>query len=228
MTIEQITIPKTNYMRGRAGYSPIWIVCHSIVGNLESAITSFKNPARQASSTYGISYNGDRVVQFVDESNTPYTNGNTSNYWSITIEHDDDGRPWDDRPDGLYSRSAELVRDIQSRHDIVLVNGHRDTGAPTACPAALDVGRIANEAGGISMISREEFEEWRGRLQKQLEETYPTKEELVLHGHDGAVPRRATSRPRGGTFEVPEIPTIKPKRTGLAKVRAGHGKGDLK
>ncbi len=78
------------------------------------------------------------------------------------------------------------------------------------------------------MISREEFEEWRGRLQKQLEETYPTKEELVLHGHDGAVPRRATSRPRGGTFEVPEIPIIKPKRTSLAKVRAGHGKGDLK
>ncbi len=228
MNIEQIAIPKSNYMRGRAGYSPIWIVCHSIVGTLESAITSFKNPARQASSTYGISYNGDRVVQFVDESNTPYTNGNTSNYWSITIEHDDDGRPWDDRPDGLYARSAELVRDIQSRHDIVLVNGHRDTGAPTACPAALDVGRISNEAGGISMISREEFEEWRGRLQKQLEETYPTKEELVLHGHDGAVPRRATSRPRGGTFEVPEIPIIKPKRTSLAKVRAGHGKGDLK
>ena len=84
------------------------------------------------------------------------------------------------------------------------------------------------------MISREEFEEWRGRLQKQLEETYPTKEELVLHGHDGAVPRRAMSqrgasirgraRPRGGTFEVPEMPTIKPKRTSLAKVRAGHGK----
>ena len=77
------------------------------------------------------------------------------------------------------------------------------------------------------MISREEFEEWRGRLQKQLEETYPTKEELVLHSHDGAVPRRATSRVRGA-FEVPEIPTIKPKRTSLAKVRAGHGKGDLK
>ena len=26
MTIEQIEIPKSNYMRGRAGYSPIWIV----------------------------------------------------------------------------------------------------------------------------------------------------------------------------------------------------------
>ena len=76
------------------------------------------------------------------------------------------------------------------------------------------------------MISREEFEEWRGRLQKQLEETYPTKEELVLHGHHGIAPRQAARR--AGTFEVPEIPTIKPKRTSLAKVRAGHGKEGVK
>jgi len=221
MNIEDVDIPASNYWSNRAGQTPIWVVCHTIVGSLESAISSFQNPSRQASSTYGISYQGDRVVQFIDEDAMPYTNGNESNYWSITIEHADDGRPWDERPDGLYTTSAELVRGIRSRHDIALVNGHRDTGAPTACPASLDVARIAEEAGGVPMISREEFEAWRVKLQKQLEETYITKQEHVYHGHSGATAPRAM---RAAKFEVPEIPP--PKRTSLAKVRAGHGKGE--
>jgi len=221
--IEQIAIPQSNYWPSREGHAPIWVVCHTIVGSLESAISSFKNPARRASSTYGISYSGERVVQFLPEATaTPYTNGNESNYWSITIEHDDDGRPWGERPEGLYTRSAELVRGIRSRHDIALVNGHRDTGAATSCPASLDVARIAEEAGGVPMISREEFDAWRVRLQKQLEETYSTKQDLVYHGHSGATAPRALRRTR---LTVPEMPRISPKRTSLAKVRAGHGRG---
>lgn len=224
MTIEQIEIPESNYWPGREGHAPIWVVCHTIVGTLDSAIASFTNPSRRASSTYGISYQGDRVVQFVDEADTPYTNGNESSYWSITIEHADDGRPWDERPAGLYTRSAELVRGIRSRHAITLVNGHRDTGAATSCPASLDVARIAKEAGGVPMISREEFDAWRVRLQKQLDETYSTKQDLVYHGHSGATAPRAIRR--AARLTVPELPRISPKRTSLAKVRAGHGRGE--
>lgn len=211
-----------NFTPGRT--APIrWVTLHSIVGTLDSAIASFANPARKASSTYGVSYQGDRVVQWVGEQDTPWTNGNESNAWSITIEHDDDGRPWDERPDGLYATSAALVADIRRRYSIVLVNGHRDTGAATACPAALDVARIATMAGGVPMISREEFDAWRKLLQKQLDETYTTKQEHVYHGHAGATAPRALARSAG--VKVPAMPVVKPKRTSLARVRAGHGKG---
>lgn len=109
---------------GRSGYQPIAIVHHRIVGGLASADSIFAandtNPAtvgstgRAVSANFAIGYDSDGklyIHQYVDLSDTPYTNGDCRaiNYpgqpsrwdgWyghkghnerTVTIEHDDQG-----------------------------------------------------------------------------------------------------------------------------------------
>ena len=149
-----------NFQVGRAGKPILYVVIHSIVGTLNSAVSAFQNPTRIASSTYIVGWDG-RIVQTVREQDTPYTNGNFDiNQKSITIEHDDQGNKNIVRPDALYEASARLIADICKRHGIPINNGrifgHRDVkiifgaGTNTECPAALDVNRLITRAQQIA------------------------------------------------------------------------------
>lgn len=170
-----------NFQVGRAGKPILYVVLHSIVGSAASAIAAFKNPARIASSTYIVAWNGE-VTQMVREEDTPYTNGNFDiNQKSITIEHDDQGQPNIVRPDALYESSARLIADICKRHGIPVNNGrifgHRDvrilfgSGTNTACPAGLDVNRLIARAAEISAPPPPPTPEWVLNLQDIGEHT---------------------------------------------------------
>ena len=68
--INNVQIADTNYRRGRT--TPInRVVIHETVGNLESTINTFQDPAREASYNYVIDLNGN-VTQFVPDEDTAY------------------------------------------------------------------------------------------------------------------------------------------------------------
>lgn len=90
------TMWSPNYSNGRK-YKIDTIIIHCMAGTYDAKRCGelFANPSRQASSTYGISSNGD-IWQYVEEKNRPWTTGGkkTVNGWtgamydqrSVTIE----------------------------------------------------------------------------------------------------------------------------------------------
>lgn len=173
MTLPAIRwVGSPNYSPGRDGHNPdwsagdpnTWIVMHTMVGSMASTIAAFSSPARQASSTYGVGLDGS-IVQFVRESDAPWTNGTYadnpgSNLDSITIEHEDGGDFNGPRTPALYEASAQLLADIHRRRGIPLIHraasggvlGHREcgpNGIATGCPDGLDVARIIARANEI-------------------------------------------------------------------------------
>ena len=102
------------------------IVLHWIVGSLASADKSFNTPGRKASATYGVGQK--EVHQYVDEKNTPYSNGNSNpakntNPRSISIEHEGGWL----LPDGtrakptsqVHELSSQLIVDIVKRNPVI-------------------------------------------------------------------------------------------------------------
>lgn len=168
--ITQVTIPGSNYQDGRAAQID-QITFHHIVGDAPAAISRFKGPGVQVSSTYVISSTG-QIFQCVAEKNTPYTDANfSSNSRAITIEHAGgiEGVPYTDE---MYAASAKLVAWIRSRYNITRFMRHRDVSSvPTACPGALDVERIIRSSSeeetmiddsdiGILRIAHSEIGGW--------------------------------------------------------------------
>jgi N-acetyl-anhydromuramyl-L-alanine amidase AmpD len=161
-----------NFTPDRDGHDmavpPAWVVLHTMVGTEAAADARFQQPSEQASAHYGVKLDGS-IVQWVDERDSAWTNGNSGvegaigrNEDSVTIEHEDDGDYNGPRTPELYAASARLVRDICLRYQIPIdrehVIGHREcTGnAPTACPDALDMDRIvAAAAAGEDMTPDE-------------------------------------------------------------------------
>jgi hypothetical protein len=151
-----------NFWADREGHDmaiqPAYVIIHTMVGTIASANSRFQIPAQGASAHYGVGYDG-RLVQWVDEKDAAWHAGNaTINLDSIGIEHEDMGRYNDPRPDALYATSARLVHDICRRYGIPIdhahIRPHREVSdSPTACPDALDVGRIVTMAatGGETM-----------------------------------------------------------------------------
>lgn len=120
---------------GRSGFQPIAIVHHRIVGGLNSADITFAandadpltvgSPGRSVSANFAVGYDTDGklyVHQYVDLSDTPYTNGDCSqtaygaafpsrwdnwyghkghNERTVTIEHDDQGGSADTTKKGI-------------------------------------------------------------------------------------------------------------------------------
>jgi hypothetical protein len=161
--IIQVTIPATNYARGRARAID-QITFHHIVGDAAAAIARFKINGEQASSTYVIASDGT-IYQLVAEGDTPYTDGNfTSNSRSITIEHAG-GHPNVPYTAAMYAASAHLVAWIRSRRNITRYERHRNVSdKPTACPGTLNVEGIVDQStkilqGGtmaVDSLSKEE------------------------------------------------------------------------
>src|SRR6266852_5512180 len=149
-----------NFRKGRHGFEPKAIVIHVIVGSLESAGLTFRDPRSCVSAHYGVGKSG-RIHQFVEESDTAFHAGTVveptwrlidpsvnPNLYTVGIEHE--GQPQDVWPDEQFRTSAELVREIAGRWKIALdrdhVIMHREIRASKTCPGSVDMDRLIREA----------------------------------------------------------------------------------
>ena len=131
-----------NFSYGRDGYSIQKITVHHCAGvmSCESIGYLWQNPNRECSSHYGIGNDG-RIGQYVDESNTAWTDSNwVSNCTSVTIEtsNSSTGGDWPVSDDALNSL-INLCADISIRNGLgLLVPGQNLTWhsmyAATTCP----------------------------------------------------------------------------------------------
>jgi len=218
---------------------PTNIAMHSTATTLAGTLATFGNGStRKVSAHFTIDGYSQRIIQHVALDDRAW-HAMGANDFAYGIEHVD-SKPWGDHPDPwTYDASAWLLDYISEqhyqRHSVALaindstVRPHADYVA-TACPANLDWPRCIEEAGGsgLTYVSEAQFNEWRAALQKQLEDTYTTREDHVFHGHAGATdtrtPRAKRTVRRSGLI-VPELPRV--KRT-PASAQAGHGKGNMK
>jgi N-acetylmuramoyl-L-alanine amidase len=150
------------FPQGRHGFEPKAIVIHIIVGSLQSAGLTFRDPHSSVSAHYGVGKSGS-VHQFVQETDTAFHAGIVvrptwklidpavnPNFYTVGIEHE--GQPQDVWPDVQYRTSAALVREIAGRWKIPLdrdhIIMHREIRASKTCPGSADVDRIVREAAG--------------------------------------------------------------------------------
>src|SRR3990167_10922537 len=151
---EFIPAAAPNFKVGRDGKPIQYIIIHSIVGSIESCIRTFQNPARIASAHNIVGWTG-REVQMVAYPNTAYHAGNWDiNLRSIGIEHDDQARPLDPRPDIVYETSARRVATLCKAYGIpcnrTRIKKHSEVSLKgTACPAGLNIDRIVARAQQI-------------------------------------------------------------------------------
>ncbi|HVP47990.1 MAG TPA: peptidoglycan recognition family protein [Bryobacteraceae bacterium] len=160
MPADWIGAAAENFRKGRHGFEPKAIVIHIIVGSLQSAGLTFRDPRSSVSAHYGVSKTGS-VHQFVEETDTAFHAGIVvrptwrlidpkvnPNFYTIGIEHE--GQPQDAWPDEQYRASAALVREIAARWKIPLdrdhVIMHREIRASKTCPGSADIDRLIREA----------------------------------------------------------------------------------
>lgn len=142
----QVNVPaySGNYTVGRSGRKIEAITIHHCAGVLtaEQCGKIFQAVGRCGSSHYGIGNDG-KIAQYVDESNTAWTNSNwDSNCKSVTIEtsNSSTGGQWLVSDKALNSL-IKLVADIGKRNNLgTLVKGKNVTWhsmfTSTACPGA--------------------------------------------------------------------------------------------
>lgn len=128
------------------------IVLHTSVSTRQGIINTFGGGSRKVSAHYAVDLDGS-LLAFLEEYYTAYHAGNYAmNQRSIGIEHIDNGRYNDPRPDALYETSAKLVADICKFYDIPCDRQHilkHNEITATGCPHNLDVDRIVREAKKI-------------------------------------------------------------------------------
>lgn len=148
-----------NYSKGRSGRKIEQICLHHMAGRLtaEQCGKIFQKVGRYGSSHYGIGYDG-RIGQYVDESDTAWTNSNwDSNCKSVTIETSDNDNSWYVNDTTLNSL-IKLVADIAKRRNLgKLVPGKNLTWhsmfTNTTCPGDYlrsKMQYIADEANKIN------------------------------------------------------------------------------
>ena len=143
-SLVQVNIPAYvgNYTKGRNGKKIEAITIHHMAGVLsaEQCGALFQQVGRNGSSHYGIGNDG-KIGQYVDESNTAWTNSNfDSNCKSVTIETSNckTGGNWEVSDKALNSL-IKLVADIAKRNSLgTLVKGKNVTWhsmfTSTVCP----------------------------------------------------------------------------------------------
>jgi N-acetyl-anhydromuramyl-L-alanine amidase AmpD len=159
-----------NFDRGREGDDPVLIVIHTNVGTWPGTIDWFGREESRVSSHYLVALDG-RIAQFVDEADTAHHAGNVldptaelvierggnPNRYSIGIEFEDGGRPFDaDRPAAQYASGAYLVASAAARWGIPLdrrhVIGHREITTAKECPGNLDIDRVVADAADLQRL----------------------------------------------------------------------------
>lgn len=150
----------SNYTKGR-NTKITDITIHHMAGVLsaEQCGNIFARAGRNGSSHYGIG-NGGEIGQYVDESDTAWTNSNwPSNCRSVTIETSNcaTGGDWP-VGDAAYNSLIKLVADIAKRNGLgTLVAGQNLTWhsmfAATTCPGDYLRARIADIAAQANKIN---------------------------------------------------------------------------
>lgn len=123
-----------NYTQGRRGYKICKITPHHMAGRLSAQRCGelFQNPNRQASSNYGIGYDGE-IACYVDEENRAWTSSNRANdCQAITIEvsNSSTGGDWL-IPDAAWNSLVNLCVDICKRYDFRLTYDGTPNGSLT-------------------------------------------------------------------------------------------------
>lgn len=152
-----------NYATGRNGYRICKITPHHMAGKLTAAACGniFKNPSRQASSNYGIGYDGE-IACYVDEENRAYTSSSRNNdCQAITIEvsNNMNSEPWG-ISDASWNSLVNLCVDICKRYNLKLYydktpNGsltRHDMFAATNCPGQTLGGRFPELVQTVNAI----------------------------------------------------------------------------
>lgn len=162
-SLASIYVPAStnNYTQGRRGYKICKITPHHMAGKLTARQCGniFANPNRQASSNYGIGYDGE-IACYVDEENRAWTSSNRANdCQAITIEvaNSANGEPWP-ISDAAWNSLVKLCVDICRRYGFRLTydgtpNGsltRHDMFANTNCPGKTLGGRFKELADTVN------------------------------------------------------------------------------
>lgn len=241
-------VPSPNYSAG-FDLPIVGTMQHSTASSFSSALRTLTDGTtgdRRVSSHFLIRKRDGHIVQMVDTANRSWAQrACNEQFWSI--EHDDDGDPYDPlRTPAEYASSARLNAWLATKGryepSAETLPGHREC-VNTACPAGLDLDRIIIETLGGDMaeyIERAEYERDKADL---LNTITAMKARLAIdahHGHGEPTEVRTAKRAaaRAALRELDRIdlrflkPTRgrraiayrKPTKTVLARVRAGHGK----
>lgn len=151
----------SNYTVGRSGRKIEAITIHHMAGRLTAEQCGYiwQNPNRQASSNYGIGYDG-KIGLYVDECNTSWCNSNwDSNCKSVTIETSDNDNSWYIN-DITMNSLIKLVADIAKRNNLgKLVKGQNVTWhsmfANTECPGEYLLSKIQYICDEANKINNE-------------------------------------------------------------------------
>ena len=138
--------PDCNYSERTMDVSAV--VIHYTEGSYAGCISWFKNCDAQVSAHYVIRSSDGQVTQMVREKDKAW-HARTANGYTIGIEHEAYGNIWSYFTEEMYQSSADLVRDICSRYEVIeghrtfyrdtldngtcLNNGVHDLGGETAC-----------------------------------------------------------------------------------------------
>ncbi len=112
--------PECNYSERDRPVSAV--VIHYTEGSYAGCISWFKNCDAQVSAHYVIRSSDGQVTQMVREADKAW-HARTANPYTIGIEHEAYGNIWSFFTEEMYQSSADLVRNICSRYDVI--NGHR-------------------------------------------------------------------------------------------------------
>ncbi len=203
-----------NYNQGRFGNQVKKITVHHMAARwtAKRCGESFQAKGREASSHYGIGYEGE-LAQYVSEEDTAWTDSNrTSNRTSITIEcaNESMGDPWR-VSDKTVDTLVLLMVDIAKRYGFgTFVKGTNLTWhqmySATACP-------------GPYLLSK--LDEIIGRANAILAgETKPPKEEAAPPKEEPAPPKEEAASPKEEPTPQP-TPTPSPSEGNVADPDAG-------
>ena len=152
--VTQVPAHTNNYSKNI--YPKTGIVLHWIVGSLASADKTFQDPARIASTHYGIGKNGE-IHQYVEDKYTAYHAGVGSyNRSHFGIEHEGGHlyngvrvKPSQQCHDSSVRLVAWLCETYNIPCDRKHIIRHKETGYATECCGTLDIDYIVTEASKL-------------------------------------------------------------------------------
>lgn len=152
--VTQVPAHTNNYSKNI--YPKTGIVLHWIVGSLASADKTFQDPARVASTHYGIGKNGE-IHQYVEDKYTAYHAGVGSyNRSHFGIEHEGGHlyngvrvKPSQQCHDSSVRLVAWLCETYNIPCDRKHIIRHKETGYATECCGTLDIDYIVTEASKL-------------------------------------------------------------------------------
>lgn len=152
--VTQVPAHTNNYLK--TSYPKTGIVLHWIVGSLASADRTFQDPARIASTHYGIGKNGE-IHQYVEDKYTAYHAGvGAYNRSHFGIEHEGGHvyngvrvKPSQQCHDSSVRLVAWLCETYNIPCDRKHIIRHKETGYATECCGTLDIDYIVNEASKL-------------------------------------------------------------------------------